>query len=125
MPHEFQGTELFKDPQLGEFTHRLNPDTYKQHFDDFVYIYESITKQLSGSPNFDGVDFCDVLAGGITIHLQHKDVGSYLTVTLLYDFSNKEEVIQDAVNQWKIWDKPKYVSAYKDFLNQGNKYGWD
>ena len=71
----------------------LKLEILEEHLKDFMYIESQINKCLCGFENFQGIDFCNVGAGGIQIHGHHKQIeghtyGSH--PTLKYDFSNIE-----------------------------------
>ena len=64
----------YKNDKLGKRSHFITSETVDKHLDDMIYIYDNICSSLSHYPNFDGLDFCDVSAGGIQIRLFHKEV---------------------------------------------------
>ena len=93
-----------------------------------VLIEKSIQNGLDGYNNFDGIDFCDVNAGGIQIRGHHKAINNYCfgeQITIKYDFSNYKDAISEFINMWKSLDNDNYISGYKKFLNSGEEYGWD
>jgi hypothetical protein len=99
-----------------------------EHFDDFKKIENAINEALKEYPNFVGIDFCDVSAGGIQIRGHHKDVQRYCygdQVTIKYDFSNIDEAITAFVQMWRRKDTPEQAQDYKDFLADGERHGWD
>jgi hypothetical protein len=113
--------KLKREPYIKEATRN-------NHWYDLIYIEQSITEKLNDYPNFDGIDFSDVSAGGIQIRGFHKEIQGYTfgnQVTVKYDFTNVEECIQIFINMWKKYDVDKYVKWYKGFLKDGDKYGWD
>lgn len=93
-----------------------------------MLIEKSIQDNLKDYNNFDGIDFCDVNAGGIQIRGHHKDIKNYCfgePITIRRDFSNYKDVISKFVDMWKSLDNDDYISSYKKFLINGEKYGWD
>ena len=100
------------------------------HEEELLEIQAKLHEQLKDFPNFLGVDFCDVSAGGIQIRGHHKQIQKYTypitnQTTLLYDLSNKDEAIDEFVEYWKLYDNPKDISDTKDFILAGERYGWD
>lgn len=109
-------------------TSYLHEDVYKEHMNDFIYINKQITNRLKDYPNFNGIDFCDVHAGGIQIRGRHKKFPTHTfgdQITIQYDFSNIEQAINDFAEMWKYFDEPDYIKEYKQFLTDGEKYGWN
>ena len=103
-------------------------ETLEKHKDEMVEIEKLIKEGLKNYSNFLGIDFCDVNCNGIQIRGHHKEITSHafgVQPTLKYDFTNKDEVIHDFIEMWKINDVPEEVESYKRFLRFGNKYGWD
>ena len=95
---------------------------------ELLTIEYEITKQLATHSYFDGIDFCDVGAGGIQIRGHHKKVHGYVfssQITIKYDFSNWEECIEKFVDEWKSSDTEQKVKEYKNFLDAGDLWGWD
>lgn len=105
----------------------LKKPMLEKHKEDFERIRQRITEALKDYENFDGVNFVDVNARGIQVNGLHKKTGRYYfhTVTIKYDFSNVDEAIEDFVNGWKHYDNPSYISDFLQFLEWGEKYGWD
>lgn len=71
----------------------LKLEMLKEHLKDFMYIESQINKCLCGFENFQGIDFCNVGAGGIQIRGHHKQISGYTygsQPTIKYDFSNIE-----------------------------------
>lgn len=100
----------------------------EKHKGQLRYIEKEIGKSLKSYPNFEGIDFCDVHAGGIQIRGHHKDIKNYCfgeQITIKYDFSNYKDTIAQFVNMWKSLDNDSFISDYKSFLADGEKYGWD
>lgn len=112
------------------FLHKpfLNEDKLVTNLNELVQIEKEINHRLDGYPNFAGIDFCDVSAGGIQIRGFHSHVKRYTygsQITIKYDFSNYKECIDEFVDMWKSQDKPEKVSGYQSFIADGEKYGWD
>lgn len=112
------------------FKHKpyLRDDILSEHKEKLIHIEQEITKQLTDYENFDGIDFCDVNAGGIQIRGHHKQINGYTygkQPTIKYDFSNYLECIDEFVQMWKEYDTPNKVRDEQWFIEQGEKYGWD
>ena len=99
-----------------------------KHFEDFKDIENKIEDGLKDYPNFDGIDFCDVSAHGIQVRTHHKAFEKYTygsQFTIEYDFSNKDEIPNLVINNFKNNDNEKDVKSQKRFIAYGEKYGWD
>lgn len=106
----------------------LKDNILEKHYDKLMYIETQINEKLADFENFDGIDFCDVRAGGIQIRGFHKEIKGYTygdQITIEYDFSNCEDAIDKFVNMWKNADTPEKVESYKDFIAAGERWGWD
>lgn len=106
----------------------LRLEILEEHKDQLIYIENEINKCLSGFENFQGIDFCDVHAGGIQIRGHHKQIKGYTygsQPTIKYDFSNVEEVISEFIDMWRRKDNPQAIAKTKDFISWGERYGWD
>lgn len=107
----------------------LHPERYPcGHKDMFETIHISIVTALDGFENFDGIDFCDVGAGGIQIRGHHKRVKGYCfgeQVTIKYDFSNSIEAVDEFITMWKAHDNDEALHDYLEFIAFGEKFGWD
>ena len=93
-----------------------------------ISMQNKINEKLKNYPNFDSIDFCDVGANGIQIRLHHKQINGYTLseqATLKYDLSNIEEVIDASINNFIAFDTEDNIKGYKEFLAEGDKYGWD
>lgn len=100
-------------------------DNYK---DKLIYIQNTIMEQLKDYPNFNGVSFSDVSAGGIQIKGHHMKINGYHygdSPTIEYDFSNAEECIKIFIDGWKKVDNPDDYNSFIKFIEDGEKYGWD
>lgn len=100
----------------------------EENYDKLIKIESEIKEQLSNFDNFNGIDFCDVSAGGIQIRGHHKDVKGYTygdQVTIKYDFSNYENAIDKFVDIWKKTDVAENLKGYKRFLADGARWGCD
>jgi hypothetical protein len=110
-----------------KFSSYLKQDDLK-HEKDLIEINEYIQNELKNYPNFEGIDFCDVAAYGIQIRGMHKDIKNYSygdSITIKYDFSNKEQAKKDFVAMWKSVDNAKSLKTFKSFIKDGEKWGWD
>lgn len=101
-----------------------------RHKDQLLEIQSYISNALNNYPNYLGVDFCDVHAGGIQIRGHHKKITGYTypinqQPTIDYDFGNYMDAAKEFVDLWKAYDNPRDVSDAKDFILAGEKYGWD
>lgn len=95
----------------------LKLDILQEHLKELMYIEEEINKCLVGFENFQGIDFCDVSAGGIQIRGHHKQIKGYTygsQPTIKYDFSNVEEVISEFIDMWRKADRSGQVRKSKD-----------
>lgn len=102
--------------------------TLEAHKGEMVKIEKLITKGLKDYENFNGINFCDVGANGIQIRGRHKQIEGYTygkQPTIKYDFTNKDMVVSEFIEMWKAYDTPENVESFKEFLRQGEKYGWD
>ena len=112
------------------FKHKpfLKLEIIEEHQKQLMYIESQINKCLSGFENFEGVDFCNVDAGGIQIRGHHKQIKGYTygqQPTIKYDFSNVEEVIDEFICMWRKVDNPQAIAKELNFIRCGEKYGWD
>lgn len=91
-------------------------------------IRDAIADGLRDHPNFEGVDFCDVSAGGIHVRGHHREVKGHTygeQPLLQYDMSNAVEVVDKFIEAWKKMDDEKTLRAYKAFIEDCDKWGWD
>lgn len=103
-------------------------DILRNHKRDLINIQKAINNGLKDYPNFDGIDFTDVSAGGIQIRGHHKQIAGYSygdQINIKYDFSNKDAVVTEFVEMWKNNDNKQDVANYQSFLRQGERYGWN
>lgn len=103
-------------------------DGYIEYTPIFETAIAEINTALKDYPNFDGVDFCDVGAGGIQIRGHHKQIEGYTygsQPTIKEDLSDITEKTQEFIDMWKAEDTPTKVSKFKEFISIGKKYGWD
>ena len=106
----------------------LKLEMLEEHLKDFMYIESQLDKCLCGFENFQGIDFCNVGAGGIQIRGHHKQISGYTygsQPTIKYDFSNVEEVICEFIDMWRRNDTEEEIIKEKRFIYYGEKYGWD
>ncbi len=90
-------------------------------------IQDIIHDGLKDYPNFLGVQFIDVYAGGIQIRGFHKQVPGYFygkQVTIKYDMSNAYEAADVFIEAWKESDTEDTVKATLSFIKEGEEYGW-
>lgn len=93
-----------------------------------VKIEQSINKLLSEYENFQGIDFCDVSAGGIQIRGHHAQIKGYTygrQLTIQYDMSNSLDMVAEFVEMWRAVDTPEKIASEKLYIFEGEKYGWD
>ena len=104
----------------------LNRQEAEEHKADIKRIVAEITDKLKDT-NLMEVSFCDVSAGTIQVNLIHKDTPCYtfLHVALNHEWDNIDDLIEEAVTEFKKYDNEKHVKSYKSFLSDGEKYGWD
>ena len=106
----------------------VEPHILEKYKGEMIRIEKLINEGLKDYPNFLGIDFCDVHANGIQIRGHHKEVARYIfgsQPTIYYDFTNKSEVIDEFLEMWKQNDTPEEVKRFKQFIADGEKYGWD
>lgn len=112
------------------FKHKpyLSLDILGKFEKQLIYIESQINRCLSGFDNFEGIDFCDVHAGGIQVRGHHKQIKGYTygdQPTIKYDFSNVEEIIDEFICMWRRIDNSDAILQQKRFIEIGEKYGWD
>lgn len=112
------------------FRHRpyLRDKMLNDHYDELKQIECRVDELLAGSVNYDGIDFCDVHAGGVQVRIHHKQIKGYTyghQVTINYDFSNMNKVPEQVANAFKYYDTPDRIMTMKSFIAQGERYGWD
>ena len=111
-----------------KYTPYVSIRTLLNHAEDLHKIEQEITDGLKDRENFEGIDFCDVSAGGIQIRIHHKQIKNYTyggQYTILYDFSNAGEAPKEVIEHFKKIDNPKDVQSMLRFIEDGEKYGWD
>ena len=104
----------------------LNDDYQNQYF-KLILAQEKVKNRLKDRPNFAGITFSDVSAGGIQIKASNKQV-PYITMsdaTIKYDFSNIDEAVDECVEGFVKTDNEKSIKSALQFYNDGCKYGWD
>jgi len=111
----------------------LHPEKYPEGWEEVIKrIRIEIGEALSQSnpETYRGIHFSDVGAGGIQIGLNHvKFPNSGFApfqariVTLKYDLSNADEVIEDAIRKFKLWDNPKTILDIEDMNRSFARYG--
>ena len=117
---------MSKDNNVNEISCYLTKEVIDAHRDDIIYINHKIMEGLKDN-NIKDIDFCDVSAGSIQVRLFHKDIPGYAcdSVDLSYEWDNIEEVIENAITAFKNFDNPKRVNGFKEFIADGEKWGWD
>lgn len=140
--HHFSWENLFLDykeakslakernSRMSAFRHRpyLSNEKLKKHFNELKRAEALIDKLLSGFENYGGIDFCDVNAGGIQVRIHHNSITGYTygnQKTILYDFSNIEDIPFEVVKEFVRIDTPEAIRKEKAFIADGEKYGWD
>lgn len=111
-----------------DFKPYLSYEMLKVYKEDLLKAQQKIHEGLKDYPNFSGVDFGDVHAGGIQIRGHHKQIKGYTygdQPTIQYDFSNLNDAVQDFIGMWKCYDEPQKVQSFQSFIAAGEKYGWD
>lgn len=106
----------------------LRIEEIQAHKDQLAVVEKTIDKLLSGFENYNGIDFCNVSAGGTQIRLHHKLIKGYTygrQITILPDYSNVDDVALEAVKTWMEYDKPSKIKSELRFIADGEKYGWD
>ena len=106
----------------------LIPEIAEKYMDKFIYIQNKIAEKLKDYPNFNGIDFNDVSAGGIQIRGHHIEINRYTygdEITLNYDLTNMDACIDKFVEMWKKIDNPDCLREFRYFIKQGEQYGWD
>lgn len=100
----------------------------EEHKNEMICVEKLIDKLLSGFENYNGIDFCNVNAGGTQIRLHHKEIKGYTygdQITIKPDYSNIDEVAIQVANVWIQNDTPSKIAKEKSFIAAGEKYGWD
>ena len=103
------------------------PTDYKERLEA---ARTNILEALKDYPNLIEVSFSDVFAGGIQIKGTHKDVKGYYyapfnakSPTILYDFSNLEEVTQEFIDFWKEVDNEETLQEVLRLHAEFARYG--
>lgn len=106
----------------------LKIETLKQYKNKLIECERNINRQLIKFKNYDGLDFCDVNAGGIQIRLHHKAIQDYSygnQYTIFYDFSNIDSICDVVVNEWKNIDNEESINRFLNFIKDIKWYGCD
>jgi len=118
--------QMLKDLNL---TASIEDKTFEEHLQDLVDIQNRVAEGLKSNPNFKGIAFQEnPYAQVIHIQLSHKAIYMYYltpTIELKSDMSNKEEAIQEVIEAFKQCDTEEYLTWFREFLADGEKYGWD
>ena len=102
-------------------------DDTKEHMNDIFYIHDKIVEGLKDT-NLSDVYFWETYDGSVIyIQLMHKDIQGYVYTSINFnkDWDNKDEIIQKSIEEFKKLDNPKHLKGYKEFLADGEKWGWD
>lgn len=104
----------------------IKQETYDLYAEILLGIEKEITEALIGT-NFDRLDFCDVCAGGIQVRCFHKEIPCYcyIQATLDYDMANRDELVDEFIEMWRKEDNDRTYDRYREFLDYGEKYGWN
>lgn len=106
----------------------LKVEELEEHKVELLIIENLINKLLYGFEGYNGIDFCNVGAGGTQIRLHHKQIKGYTygdQITILPDYSNINDVAIDVIKTWIKHDTPNNVKRELKFIADGEKYGWD
>lgn len=119
-----------KNSKLKSFRHLpfLKDECLEQHYKKLKEIEDQIDGQLSQFEDYDGVDFCDVSAGGIQVRLHHKKIKGYTygeQKTIKYDFSNAADIPAQVIKEFIDINNEEDIQSMKKFIRFGEKYGWD
>lgn len=119
-----------RNDRISSFRHRpyMSHKMLEEHFDELKRTEALIDKMLSGFENYGGIDFCNVGAGGIQVRIHHNSITGYTygqQKTILYDFSNIDEIPFEVVKEFVRIDVPEAILREKSFIAMGEKYGWD
>lgn len=127
-----EAKKISKEANKRLFAFRYEPylshECIKEHFEELRDTEEIIDKLLSGFKNYNGIDFCDVSAGGIQIRLHHKEIKGYThgnQITIKYDFTNIDDVPWLVAKEFVKNDTPALISKEKAFIREGEKYDWN
>ena len=106
----------------------VSVDILENHLDELYETEKLIDKLLSSFENYEGIDFCDVSAGGIQVRIHHKAIKGYSygnQFTIKYDFSNIKEIPWQVARHFYEIDTPEQINDMKSFISFGERYGWD
>lgn len=124
-----QKNELYKQFKYSPF---VKYSLLVEHKDVFLNIEKLVDKMLSNFEHYNGIDFCDVSAGGIQIRLHHNQIKNYTygkQYTIKYDFSNVEDggldIALQVVREFIEKDKPEFITSELNMIREGEKYDWN
>lgn len=107
----------------------MQEDDAFKHQMDIQKIKEKFNVELKDHPNYAGFDLCDVSAGGIQIRMFNNGIIKGYSYgnqkTILYDWSNLDEAINDSIQDFILCDNEKDIKFFNNFIMDGLKYGWD
>ena len=92
------------------------------------YAREQIKEQLKDYPNLVKVNFNEISGGKYVIVGNHKLVKNYYygeQIIIKHNLINIEDAIHKFVEQWKECDTLENLNSYKEFIADGEKWGWD
>lgn len=105
----------------------LKYEWIKQHRDELLKLKKELDKLVEKYENLVGYDFCDVSAGGVQVRLKHKEIKNYTfgrQITIKYDCSNINEVLDLVEKAWVEDDTEENVNFDKRMIADCEKWGW-
>lgn len=106
----------------------MRDDELEVHKENLASVEKEINDKLKDMKGFAGIDFNSNYDGNIYIRGFHSEIVGYAYgnyITLLSNFENKQEAIENFVEMWRDNDTNEKVEQYKKFIEAGEKYGWD
>lgn len=106
----------------------INEGTLSAFKNLLMDIQNIIHEGLKDYPNFLGIQFVDVHAGGIQIRGFHKEINGHSygsQVTIDYNMVNAYDCAEKFISEWKKADTVDKVKHFKEFIRMGEEYGWD
>lgn len=98
-----------------------------EHYNELSKLKKELDKLVEKYENLVGYDFCDVSAGGVQIRLKHKEIKNYTfgrQITIKYDCSNINEVLDLVEKAWVEDDTEENVNFDKRMIADCEKWGW-
>lgn len=101
----------------------MNASDYYDHSNEIQAISDYLLKKCK---NLSSLDFSDISASGIQLGgcLTSNPGYIYLYKTIKYDWSNVDVVIADFIDSWNKINEEE-IESFKNFTDEGEKYGWD